>query len=180
VPHIGYFALILGLMLEGETSIITGSFLAHRGYFHLPWVYGIGVITSLCIDWGYFFMARIQGKKFIANRPKLTTRLNRLTSWVEKRPIALMIFYRFIYGVRIPLLIVFGLSTFNVIQFLSLSIVSICLWVSLYVFLGYYFGAFLEANFERLKEHELGIILLLIVIVSGIFYLIKRKEEKTS
>ena len=35
MDHIGYFALFIGSLIEGETAMITGSFLAHQGYFEL-------------------------------------------------------------------------------------------------------------------------------------------------
>jgi membrane protein DedA with SNARE-associated domain len=34
----GYFALMIGTFLEGETILIAAGFLAHRGYLELPWV----------------------------------------------------------------------------------------------------------------------------------------------
>ena len=39
MDHIGYFALFIGSLLEGETAMITGSFLAHQGYLQMVIIY---------------------------------------------------------------------------------------------------------------------------------------------
>ncbi len=44
---------------------------------------------------------RKRGRKFLHTRPKLEGKLNHVTTWIERYPILLMIFYRFMYGIRI-------------------------------------------------------------------------------
>ena len=178
MDHIGYLAIFFGSLMEGETSLITGAFLVHRGYFVMSRVIVITFIAAQGIDWVYFFIGRKHGKRFLHKRPKLESKLNRLTGWIEKYPALLMIFYRFIYGVRIPLVIAFGLSSYNAVRFGILSFIGTALWVTCYAALGYYFGAFLEANFERIKHFELPIIIGLAIVSLLIFYLVRKRNNK--
>lgn len=178
MDQIGYLAIFLGSLLEGETSLITGAFLVHRGYFVMTKIVVITFIAAQGIDWVYFFIGRKHGKRFLHKRPMLESKLNRLTSWIEKYPILLMIFYRFIYGVRIPLVIAFGLSSYNAVRFGILSSVGTALWVTCYAALGYYFGAFLEANFARLKHFEFTIIIGLVIVSLIIFYVVRKRNNR--
>ena len=179
MDHIGYLAIFLGSLLEGETSLITSAFLVHRGYFVMTKVVIITFIAAQGIDWVYFYIGRRHGKKFLHKRPKLEGKLNRLTGWIEKHPILLMLFYRFMYGVRIPLVIAFGLSSYNAIRFGILSSIGTAMWVTCYAALGYYLGAFLEANFDKIKHYEFPIIIGLVLLSLIIFYIIKKRNNKT-
>ena len=126
MEHIGYLAIFIGSLLEGETALITGSFLVHQGYFEMPKLLAVSLAATQIIDWTYFLTGRNYGRKFLRSRPRLERRLNRVTTWIEKYPVMLMLFYRFLYGVRIPLAIGFGLSSYNVIRYGLLSFIGKC------------------------------------------------------
>lgn len=137
MEHIGYLAIFIGSLIEGETALITGAFLVHRGYFAMSKVMIISFVAALIIDWIYFVIGRKHGKKFLHKRPKLESRLNSVTGWIETYPVLLMLFYRFLYGIRIPLGIAFGLSSYSVIRYGFLSFAGTVLWVVCYAALGY-------------------------------------------
>ena len=179
MDHLGYFALFIGSLMEGETALITGSFLAHRGYFEISKVALICFLAAQTIDMIYFIVGRRQGRKFVQKRPKLESKMNKLMSWIEAHPIMLMIFYRFLYGVRIPLVIAFGLSSYSLVRFAVLSFIGTVLWVASYSALGYYFGVFIKANFSIIQEYEFVIVVAIIVISMVVFYLI-RKHNATN
>ena len=46
----GYAVILIATFLEGETILILGGFVAHRGYLMLPWVILAAFIGSLCGD----------------------------------------------------------------------------------------------------------------------------------
>ena len=54
VNQFGYIALILGLVIEGETILVIAAFLAHRGHIELPWVIVISILVELLSN-QYFF-----------------------------------------------------------------------------------------------------------------------------
>lgn len=178
MDHIGYLAIFLGSLIEGETALITGSFLVHRGYFVMSKVMIVSFMAALIIDWMYFVIGRKHGRKFLYKRPKLASRLNRVTGWIETYPVLLMLFYRFLYGIRIPLGIAFGLSSYSAIRYGILSFVGTALWVVCYAAVGYYFGAFIEANFSTIRHYEFLIMGLLIILSLIIFYRIRKRNLK--
>lgn len=176
MDHIGYFALFIGSLIEGETAMITGSFLAHQGYFELSKVAVTCFLAAQTIDMIYFIIGRVHGRKFVQKRPKLESKMNKLTSWIEAHPILLMIFYRFLYGVRIPLTIAFGLSTYSFVRFAFLSFIGTILWVVCYCALGYYFGAYIKANFATIREYEFVILGAIVMVSMIVFYLIRKRN----
>jgi membrane protein DedA with SNARE-associated domain len=178
MEHWGYIAIFFASLMEGETALITGSFMAHRGYFVLPKVIMVSLAATLIIDWSYFVIGRKHGRKFLQTRPRLEAKLNHVTTWIEKYPVLLMIFYRFLYGIRIPLTIAFGLSTYSALRFGILSFVGILLWVGCYVFVGYFFGAIIEANLSIIKHYELAVAGIILLTSLGVFYFVKKRNLK--
>lgn len=178
MDNIRYLAIFLGSLLEGEMPLIAGSYLVHRGYFEMPKVMIVCLVAALIIDWIYFVIGRKHGRKFLHNRPKLQSKLNSVTGWIETYPVLLMLFYRFLYGIRIPLAIAFGLSSYSAIRYGILSFIGTSLWVACYAAVGYYFGAFIEANFSTIRHYEFLIMGLLIILSLIIFYRVRKRNVK--
>ena len=58
----GYVLLFLGVAAEGEAFLLSGAFLAHRGYFDLGWVIGVAVLANCAADPIYYLTARTRGR----------------------------------------------------------------------------------------------------------------------
>jgi membrane protein DedA with SNARE-associated domain len=56
IARYGLPAIFLGTMLEGETVVIIGGFLAHRGYLSLFGVIIAATIGTLLADQFFFFL----------------------------------------------------------------------------------------------------------------------------
>jgi len=69
VTHFGYLALVVGLMIEGETMLVFGAFMAHRGYLSLPLVILTGFLVTFASDQFFFWLGRTQGSRFLEGRP---------------------------------------------------------------------------------------------------------------
>ena len=53
--------IAVGLLLEGETMLVLGAFMAHRGYLSLPIVIVIGWLVAFTSDQFFFWLGRTQG-----------------------------------------------------------------------------------------------------------------------
>jgi membrane protein DedA with SNARE-associated domain len=69
VIQFGYLALVIGLLFEGETMLILGAFMAHRGYLNLSLVILIGCIVPFASDQFFFWMGRMKGSNFLKIDP---------------------------------------------------------------------------------------------------------------
>ncbi|MES2734229.1 MAG: DedA family protein [Bacteroidota bacterium] len=172
----GYLALVLGVLLEGEAALIAASLAAHQGYLVISAVIGTAFVVTLTLDWSYFFLGRYQGRNFLIRRPHLLEKTKRIHQWIERYPKSLMLCFRFIYGFRILIPLLIGTTQVKVRQFLLFSAISTLLWSIAFGLAGYFMGAFLQTQLERLKQYQTIIIGGLVAI--GLLFLLFRYLRK--
>src|SRR5690242_604020 len=112
---------MIGTFFEGETSILVASSLIHRGIFEGPYTMFFGFAGSFLSDWIYYLIGRANGKYFIARRPKLQTRFTPVQKFFHKHKLQILFSYRFLYGFRILIPVVIGMSNIRPMQFLGYS-----------------------------------------------------------
>jgi hypothetical protein len=84
VETYGYWALLFGTLVEGETILIIGGFLAHRGYLYLPWVVLAAFVGSLCGDQLYFLLGRKRGRALLQKRPWWQANIARVDKFMSR------------------------------------------------------------------------------------------------
>jgi membrane protein DedA with SNARE-associated domain len=178
LQHYGYIALSVGTFLEGETAILVASSLADAGLFKIPYVVFFGFFGSFVSDWIYYLIGRLNGKYFIEKRPKLQDKFRPVQKFFKTHRLQILFSYRFLYGFRIIIPLVLGMSDLKPIQYLAYSIVAGLLWASTVGSAGYFVGKLLEL---RPKSFEENIFYIMIGFASfGLImgYSIKRFAEK--
>jgi membrane protein DedA with SNARE-associated domain len=168
---LGYLALFIGCFLEGETSLLAASFAAHRGMLEIVPVFIIAFVTTIIIDWSWFIAGRKHGKRILGKRPKWNRKLRHIYRLICKYPILILLSYRFLYGMRSIIPFTIGMSAIAYRKFMIFSLIGTFAWTMIICSAGFFFGAFLEANIDRLKEYEVEILIILIVIgiITGLF-----------
>ncbi len=136
----GYLALLIGTFFEGETAILIAASLIHEGIFDGPPTIIFGFAGSFISDWLYYFIGRLNGKYFIDKRPKLKAKLEPVQSLFRKYQIQILFSYRFLYGFRVVIPIVIGMSHIRPSQFLFYSVVSGLIWATTVGTVGYFIG----------------------------------------
>ena len=174
-----YIAIYLGCLIEGEATIVAGSFAAHRGYLNIFLVAAIAFISAQSADWFWFMVGHYKGKKIIKKRPKLADKARIIHSWMHRHHVLILLGYRFLYGVRLTFPLVIGASNLPIWRFLVFSFLGTLLWASLVAASGYFFGVFLTNNMKEIAHYE-GLILvglLLAGLLTGltIWYFSRRK-----
>lgn len=148
----GYIALAIGTFFEGETAILIASSLVHKGVFELPYTVFFGFFGSFISDWIYYLVGRLNGKYFVDRKPKLKTMVSPVTNLFNKYQLQVLLSYRFLYGFRVIIPVVIGMSGFPPARYLFYTIIAGLFWASVVSTLGYAVGAFFEleaASFER-------------------------------
>ena len=161
-----YSAVFLGCFFEGETSLTTSAFAAHRGYLEIIIVMLIALTATQSWDWLWFTIGRKKGKRFIEKRPKLNQKVKKIDALLSRNPIPLLLGYRFLFGFRTAVPLVIGMSSVSRGKFLTFSLINTIIWDILFSSLGYFFGAFLKANWKRIEDYEFEI--MAFILVSGI------------
>jgi membrane protein DedA with SNARE-associated domain len=175
----GYWALLIGTFLEGETILVIGGFAAHRGYLSLPLVIFAAFIGTLAGDQLYFFIGRKKGKAFLDKRPSWKPKMEKVHILLERYPVLLIPGFRFLYGLRTVTPFVIGMSRVKTADFIILNIIGALVWAAVFGTGGYLFGTALEILLEDIKHYErlifFGIFLAGLVIWAIHFYQKYRK-----
>lgn len=152
--HFGYWAIALGSFFEGESILIAGGALAHRGSLVLPWVMLSGFLGSLAGDQLWFQLGRRFGKPFLATRPKWQARVGATHCWLERYGNAFVLGFRFVYGIRTVTPAVLGASGYPWHRFLVLNSIGAALWALAVGGAGWAVGAALTALLQRAARAE--------------------------
>jgi membrane protein DedA with SNARE-associated domain len=168
VVQFGYPALIIGLLFEGETMLVLGAFMAHRGYLNLPLVILIGWIVSFASDQFFFWLGRTKGGQFLENRPAWKPHVEKAKSLLGWNTNLLFLGIRFMYGLRTVLPFVIGMSKLDPKKFAILDLIGALIWALTFGLAGQLFGHLMAAIFEDVKEHELVIVLCFILAGAGV------------
>jgi membrane protein DedA with SNARE-associated domain len=165
-----YSAVYLGCLFEGETSLITSAFAAHRGYLEIIIVMILALAATQTWDWIWFTVGRTHGKEFIAKKPRLHQKVTKIHRILEKRPVPFLLGYRFMFGFRTAGPLVIGMSTISKKKFLTFSLTNTLIWDIATSSLGYFFGAFLKANLRKIEDYEFEIMACLLVtgVITGL------------
>ncbi len=164
VAKYGYPAVVAGTALEGEMVLIAAGFLAHRGYLALPYVILTAFVGTLAGDQFFFHLGRRSGAALLERKPQWQAKAARARTLLEHNRIAILLGFRFLYGLRMITPFVIGMSGFSVKLFLLFNAISAIIWVIVISCLGYGFGEFLAVLLKDVKHWEKWIVLGILVI----------------
>jgi membrane protein DedA with SNARE-associated domain len=161
----GYFTVLGGAFVEGETIVLLGGFFAHRGELSLPIVIACAFVGSLAGDQLAYFLGRKFGVRILDWRPKWRPAAERARAELERRGTFLLVSFRFFYGLRNAVPFVAGLAGVPPRRFAPLNAIGAVLWAPTISTLGYVFGRAVERVLNRAKYYE-EIALAVIVVVA--------------
>jgi membrane protein DedA with SNARE-associated domain len=178
ISHFGYPALILGLLLEGETVLVLAAFMAHRGYLSLPLVIAIAFVVTFASDQFFFWIGRTKGSQFLESRPAWKPNVERARSLMHGNTTFLFISFRFMYGLRTVLPFVFGMSRFDPKRFAFLNFIGVLFWALFFGIAGYLFGHLMKLVLSDVSKYEVRIILFLLLPGTLIWLFRRFKEQR--
>jgi membrane protein DedA with SNARE-associated domain len=155
----GYIALMVGTFVEGETAILVASSLIYKGFFETPYTVLFGFAGSFVSDWVYYAIGKVNGRYFISKRPALQKRIFPVQNFFEKNRFQVLLTYRFLYGFRVIIPLIIGMSKIPVRQFLLFSIISGLGWATVVSAFGYIIGRFLELETGFFQKNIFSIVL---------------------
>ena len=85
IVNYGYWALLMGTFLEGETILIIGGISAHFGLLELPWVMLTAFIGSFAGDQLYYFIGYFKGRELVSRHPAWEKKVDRV--YDDARPL---------------------------------------------------------------------------------------------
>lgn len=174
INEFGYLALLVGTFFEGETAILTASSLIYKGLFEFPWTVLAAFSGSFISDWVYFLIGHYNGKVFIANRPKLLAKVKPITNFFHKHKFQILFSYRFLYGFRVVIPLVIGMSGLRPVSYLFYSVVTGLIWATTISAAGYWAGRLLVIEVKTFENNFLYIMIGFAALGLTIGYIVKR------
>jgi membrane protein DedA with SNARE-associated domain len=176
VRDYGYWALLIGTFLEGETILLIAGFLAFGGQLDLWLCILSAFVGSLSGDQTAFYIGRFKGKQFVENRPKWKDRVARVHQMLERFQEALILSFRFFYGVRNLTPFLLGASDISGLKFFILNAIGAAVWAVSFAYAGYFFGL---AVTTVLKDvHHVQLVILLVAALVGLAIWIMRRRKR--
>jgi membrane protein DedA with SNARE-associated domain len=176
-----YLAVFSGCFFEGETTLVTSSFAAHRGYLEIIIVMVLAFVATQSWDWIWFLVGRKRGKAFIAKKPKLEEKARKIDALLMRNQTLVLLGYRFLYGFRTAVPLTIGMSSIPTRKFFIFCFINTVVWDVMFSSLGYFFGAFMKANWKTIEHDEFRIMaaILLIGVFTGLFLRYKSLKKVT-
>ncbi|MCI5080294.1 MAG: VTT domain-containing protein [Saprospiraceae bacterium] len=138
-----YLGALTGAMMEGEVAILTSLQLSRLGKANFYGILIAGFIGTLFMDWLMYLNGRYYGRAYLKKRPKMQAQLQRLEPYMQRFGDWLLLLYRFMYGLRYGLTLLFGLHDIPLKKFAFFSILSTTIWISLLGVFGHYLANWL-------------------------------------
>jgi len=164
----GYLAILIGCFLEGETILILGGIAAEQGYLALPGVIAAAFVGSLTGDQLFFHIGRKFGPEFIERKPRLKKAQLRLQKWINGHEIALVLGFRFLYGLRTAAPFVFGTTTIKRGRFALWNAVGALVWATAVGYAGFLAGHAFATFLAHFERYEL-LLLVLAAMAAGLW-----------
>jgi|SRR5687768_3862512 len=156
--ELGYLALFIGTLLEGETIVFLAGLAAHHGYLWFPAVVVVAVVGGFISDQVLFYVGRRYGNRVFARFPGIAAKVPRVQALIQRWDTLAILVVRFLYGLRIAAPIVIGSCGIAPWRLALYDFIGAVLWASVVGGLGYFAGQAVQHWVARL---DLSIVLVL-------------------
>lgn len=135
-----YTAIVLGSLVEGETTVVLAGYAAHQGY--APWwaVTLLAAVVNFAWDQTLFALGRWRGDWILSKVPRLRGGVQRVSPLIHRHRRAVVFGVRFMYGLRTAGPIALGLSRVPWSDFVIFNALGAAVWATVFAGLGYAFG----------------------------------------
>jgi membrane protein DedA with SNARE-associated domain len=167
----GYFAVFVGTFIEGELFLLVAGFFIKHGFLQPIPTFVFSILGALTHELIYFFLGRWKGRHILLGNKYTKKRYRKAKRLVEKYGIYSLFIIRFLYGMRVVPMMLMGATGFNIYKFLFFNVLSLIIWASIFLTLGYILGHTAYMILGDLK-HYYFIFGLSVVIGGLIFYML--------
>ena len=172
----GYLVIFVITLFEGESVLLIAGILAHQGFLNIELSILSAFLGSVIGDQLFFQLAWQEGYDFVKKLKYVATVLPRAKRLVERHGTYVVLFARYIYGLRTALIVMCGLAKMSRPKFTALNIVSALIWAVSYGFLGYFFSEAI-GSIAGLGKIEI-VITAAIAIIALVYWIVRTANTK--
>lgn len=156
--ELGYLAVFVGTLLEGETIVFLAGLAAHHGYLAFPAVVALALSGGFLSDQILFYVGRRYGNRVFARFPGIAAKVPRAQALIRRWDVLAVVLLRFLYGLRTVLPIVIGTCGIAPWRLVLFDFIGAVLWAFTVAGLGYFAGRAVQHFVARL---DLSVVLAL-------------------
>jgi len=159
-----YSLIFLGLIFEGEFTLISAGILIHLGALDLPITLFLVLIGSLIKTFYCYYLGKLIHKKWSHKKflKYLEKRVNYFLPHFQQRPFWSIFISKFIMWMNFSVLVFSGYSKINFKTYLKAEILAIIVWAPLLLILGNFFS-FTALHISR-EIWKFSLVILLFII----------------
>jgi len=175
----GYIGVLLGTLLEGETTVLVAGIFAKLGYLKLKGILLCASLGTYVGDCLFFFLGKHCGRPIIERYDFLKRKVALSDKIIHKYGNHLFFAIRFLAGFRSIILLLLGCANFRSRRFLTLDLLSSVIWSAVIGLCGYLSANLVYIFVDDIKKYEHTLIPLLMVLgVFGIFFYRRYVRDK--
>ncbi len=154
----GYPALFLGTFAEGETVLVLGGLLAHRGHLELAAVILTAFVAAVSGNQLYFYLGRRHAAGFLGRFPRLHAQAHAALRRIENHQVKWAFAMRFMWGFRIAMPVALGMTDMRASVYLWINLLTGAVWATLFALIGFSAGGAFSRAVDDVRQHEKWII----------------------
>ena len=175
----GYWGILLGTILEGETILIIGGLCAKLGLLKLSTVILAAFVGSFSGDQACFFLGYFKGRQILAKHPRWGQRIDKVHNAIKRYRTPLMLGFRFIYGMRMMTPFVIGLDKeIKASRFFILNGIGAAVWSVVIAGGGYVFGYAVGRFVRDIRKYELEALLIVCAVGAGMWAFHRHRRKR--
>jgi membrane protein DedA with SNARE-associated domain len=176
--HLGYAALFIGTLLEGETVLFLAGLAAQHGYLWFPAVVAVALIGGFLGDQTLFFVGRRYGLRVLNRFPAAAARAPRIQAMVKRWDVLAIVSVRFLYGLRMAAPVVIGSCGIPVWRLVVFDFIGALLWSLVVGGAGYFAGQAIQQWIGRLDRFAI-LVLLAALLAAGTAWNVWRARSRS-
>jgi membrane protein DedA with SNARE-associated domain len=175
----GYWVVLVGTLLEGESVLLLAGYAAYSGLLELHTVIAVAVFGSFMGDQLWFFLGRTRGVSLLAKYPSYAAPAVRAQDLLDKYHTPIILALRFLYGLRTVLPFVIGMSSrISTLRFQILNLLGAVIWATSGAVAGYLFGNAIEVILGDIHRYEKFILAFMAIAALSYWLYTIRKSMK--
>ena len=178
LQHHIYAAIVLGSLVEGETTVVLAGYAAHQGY--APWwsVAALTAVVNFALDQAWYMLGRWRGAVLLRRFAALRRGVEAMTPRIERHRRWVVFSVRFMYGLRTAGPIALGITRVPWPDFVVFNALGAAAWAAMFAGLGYAFGLAIAAIIGEIVHYEM--LAVLAIVACGLAFWLWQRHRRAA